>query len=41
MVLYQFIAMNRIRNSKTFPWWALCSVAAWYGSHNVQARSNL
>jgi hypothetical protein len=41
MVLYQFIAMNRIRNSKTFPWWALCNAAARYGSHAVQARSNL
>jgi hypothetical protein len=41
MVLYQFIAMNQIRNSKTFPWWALCNAAARYGSHDVQARSNL
>jgi hypothetical protein len=41
MVLYQFIAMNRIRNSKTFTWWALCNAAARYGSHDVQARSNL
>jgi hypothetical protein len=35
MVLYyQFIAMNRIRNSQTFPWWALCNAAARYGSHD-------
>ncbi len=41
MVLYQFIAMNRIRNSQTFSWWALCNAAARYGSHDVQARANL
>jgi hypothetical protein len=41
MVLYQFIAMNRIRNSQTFCWWALCNAAARYGSHDVQAWSNL
>jgi hypothetical protein len=41
MVLYQFIAMNRIRNCKTFSWWALCNAAARYGSQNVQCRANL
>jgi hypothetical protein len=41
MVLYPFIALNWIRNSQTFSWWALCNAAAWYGSHDVQARSNL
>ena len=41
MVLYQFISMNRVRNSKSFSWWALCNSAARYGSHDVQARSNL
>ena len=41
MVLYHFIAQNRIRNSKTFSWWALCNAAACYSSHDVQARSNL
>jgi hypothetical protein len=28
MVLYQFIAMKRIRNSQTFSWWALCNAVA-------------
>jgi hypothetical protein len=41
MVLYQFIAMHRIRNCKTFSWWALCNAAARYGSHDVQCRANL
>jgi hypothetical protein len=41
MVLYQFIAMNRVRNSKTFAWWALCNAAARYGSHDCQAWLNL
>jgi hypothetical protein len=41
MVLYQFIAMNQIQNNQTFPWWASCNTAARYGSHDIQARSNL
>jgi hypothetical protein len=41
MVLYQFSALNIIRNSHTFTWWALNNAAARYGSHDVQAWSNL